>query len=103
MDFVSSTPLIDVGAGALAVATFVQLTKFILNLIVKPTNPNQNSIVRLYVYLVAIGLVVGLAFLRGGVTGVDASPILALSFSIGSTALLVYHLLTGLDQPTPLP
>jgi len=101
---VNASSLVDVTAAAFGVASVVQLTKFVIDYIVNPANANHNSFVRLYVYLVAIIVVLLYASANTAVvfTGQFITSILTAVLTVGSAALLQYHLLTGLPSPTPV-
>jgi hypothetical protein len=89
----------------LALATFVvvQFTKFLLDGLVSPSNPNQNNIVRLYVYAVAIvvcAVALPLSPIRDYVSALaDAKTLLVDGFLVFSAAVSSYHIATGLDTP----
>lgn len=100
---VSASSLVSVTAAAFAVAALCELTKFGLDYIVKPSSPNHTNFVRLYVYVLATGVVLLYASANTAVTftGPFITGILTAVLTVGSAALLQYHLLTGLPAAAP--
>lgn len=101
---VNASSLIDLTAVAFAVASVVQLTKFGLDYLIKPTSPNHTNIVRLYVYIIATGVVILYSSANTVVafTGQFVTGVLTAVLTVGTGAILQYNLLNGLSS-APLP
>lgn len=97
------TTIVNVNALALIVATLVQLTKFLIDKVVPPTDSSSNQWKRLYVYLVA-ALVVAFVTLTSAFyhTGADAQAAVFLVFGVGSTAIVEWHVMNS-DAFPPIP
>lgn len=84
------------------VAMMVQLTKSFVCGRMKSSDPRQNDVVRLYVAFVALVTVVGWNFLSTGIMSRAAvSTDLIAAFSVTTSALVGFHLLTGSNPMTP--
>lgn len=96
---VNASSLIDLTAAAFAVAAVVQISKFALDYLIKPTSPNHTNIVRLYVYIIATGVVVLYSSANTVVafTGQFVTGILTAVLTVGTGAILQYNLLNGLS------
>lgn len=96
---VSASSLVSVTAAAFAVAALCQLSKFLLDYIVKPSNANHANFVRLYVYALAAAVVVLYSSANTAVvfTGQFVTGVLTAVLTVGSGAILQYNLLNGLS------
>ncbi len=96
---VNASSLIDLTAAAFAVAAVVQISKFGLDYLIKPTSPNHTNIVRLYVYIIATGVVVLYSSANTVVafTGQFVTGVLTAVLTVGTGAILQYNLLNGLS------
>lgn len=91
----------QLGDLALAVAAVVQLTKFLLSYMVKPTDANAANFVRLYVYLISAGVCLLYLPLSSDIA-TSAKLVLSATFQAGTSAIVLYHLLNGLSPVTAL-
>lgn len=99
----NAQPLVDLVSAAATVALLCQFTKFLVDYLIKPTSPNHTNFVRLYVYLLAAAVVVLYSSATTAIvfTGQFITGVLAAVLAVGTSAISVYHALTGLPGPTP--
>lgn len=84
------------------VAILVQLTKWAFDYVIAPTNPKQNSVIRLYVFVVSALVVAGVDFLTYHLqTRADILSVAADSLNVAAIAIATYHVLTSSDLPAP--
>lgn len=96
---VNASPLVNLTAASFAVAALCQLSKFLLDYIVKPSNANHTNFVRLYVYALAAAVVVLYSSANTAVvfTGQFVTGVLTAVLTVGTGAILQYNLLNGLS------
>lgn len=99
----NAQPLVDLVSAAATVALMCQFSKFLVDYLIKPTSPNHTNFVRLYVYLLAAGVVVLYSSATTPIvfTGQFITGVLAAVLAVGTSAISVYHALTGLPGPVP--
>ncbi len=99
----NAQPLVDLVSAAATVALLCQFSKFLVDYLIKPTSPNHTNFVRLYVYLLAAAVVVLYSSATTAIvfTGQFITGVLAAVLAVGTSAISVYHALTGLPGPPP--
>lgn len=94
----TATTPIDIASTALAVSIIIQLTKFLLSYIIKPTEPNQNAVVRLFVFIVSLAVVL---VDRGASGQLTSGPAIVATFgdafAVMTLSIATYHIIGGLD------
>jgi hypothetical protein len=98
-----SNGVLDIAGAAAFTALIVQQTKFLIELFIKPTNSNHDSVMRLYVNAVAMIVVVVAEIVAGTMNvhnGAAWFSALTAGFGVGLAAISGYHLLNGMDPQT---
>lgn len=95
--------ILDAAGAAAFTALVVQQTKFAVEYAVKPSNPQHDNILRLYVDIVAMVIVIVAELVSGAMNvhnGAAWFTAVIQGFGVGVAAIAGYHLLNGMQPQT---